>query len=98
MISNSSRTGEASSLNRDAPSTDLAEARAWVLNIQKKLHQWAKNDPNKRFDDLFNLVCHPSTLSVAWAYVKSNVGDARRAWMARPDTASSVGVEAPKPC
>ncbi|GAC1645518.1 MAG: hypothetical protein NVS4B6_19010 [Mycobacterium sp.] len=74
MISTSSRAGEASSLNRDAPSTDLWEARAWVLHIQKKLHQWAKNDPSQRFDDLFNLVCHPATLGVAWDRVKSNKG------------------------
>jgi RNA-directed DNA polymerase len=38
------------------------------------LHQWAKNDPAKRFDDLFNLVCHPATLAVAWNHVKSNQG------------------------
>jgi len=61
-------------LNRDAPRTDLTEARAWVLHIQKKLHKWAKNDPNKRFDDLFNLVCDPTTLRVAWTNVRSNVG------------------------
>jgi RNA-directed DNA polymerase len=74
VISTSSRTGEASSLNRDAPDTDLSEARAWVLHIQEKLHQWAKNDPNKRFDDLFNLVRYPTTLRVAWAYVRSKAG------------------------
>jgi len=53
---------------------DLVEARAWVLHIQMKLHQWAKNEPCKRFDDLFNLVCHPATLAVAWDRVKSNRG------------------------
>ncbi|MDQ6673662.1 MAG: hypothetical protein M3069_23455 [Chloroflexota bacterium] len=53
---------------------DLKEARAWVLHIQMKLHQWATIDPNKRFDDLFNLVCHPATLAVAWDRVKSNKG------------------------
>jgi len=74
VTSSSSRAGEASSLNRDAPRTDLIEARAWVLHIQTKLHQWAKNDPNKRFDDLFNLVCNPATLAVAWDRVKSNKG------------------------
>jgi RNA-directed DNA polymerase len=74
VTSRSSRTGEAPSLNRDAPSADLIEARAWVLHIQTKLHQWAKNDPSKRFDDLFNLVCNPATLAVAWDHVKSNKG------------------------
>ena len=63
--------GEATALNRDAPDADLGEARAWVLHIQTKLHHWARNDPNQRFDDLFNLVCHPATLAVAWDRVVS---------------------------
>lgn len=66
--------GEAPPLNRDAPDPDLAEARAWVLHLQAKLHQWATQAPTKRFDDLFNLVCHPATLAVAWDRVKSNRG------------------------
>jgi RNA-directed DNA polymerase len=74
VTSSSSRVGGEATLNRAAPDTNLVEARAWVLQIQTKLHQWAKNDPNKRFDDLFNLVCHPATLVVAWDHVKSNQG------------------------
>jgi RNA-directed DNA polymerase len=74
VTSSSSWVGGGATLNRDAPDTNLVEARAWVLQIQTKLHQWAKNDPNKRFDDLFNLVCHPATLAVAWDHVKSNQG------------------------
>ncbi len=74
MTRGSSRTGEASPPNGDAPDADLAEARAWVLHLQTKLHQWAKQDPTKRFDDLFNLVCHPATLVVAWDRVKRNKG------------------------
>jgi RNA-directed DNA polymerase len=64
--------GDAPALDRDE--VDLAEARAWVLHIQTKLHQWAKADPTKRFDDLFNLVCHPATLVVAWDRVRRNRG------------------------
>ncbi len=60
--------------NGDAPARDLAEAHAWVLHIQTKLHQWAKADPTKRFNDLFNLVCDPATLAVAWDRVKRNRG------------------------
>jgi len=70
----SSRTEEAAPLNRDAPEPDLSEARARVLHVQTKLHQWATNDPSKRFDDLFNLVCHPAILAVAWDRVRSNKG------------------------
>jgi RNA-directed DNA polymerase len=74
VTSTSFAAGEETTLNRDAPDGDLYEARAWVLHIQTKLHQWAKNDPGKRFDDLFNLVCHPATLAVAWDRVRSNRG------------------------
>jgi RNA-directed DNA polymerase len=74
VTSTSSRTGEGPSPNGGAPGTDLSEARAWVLHVQTKLHQWATTDPTKRFDDLFNLVCHPTTLAVAWHRVKGNRG------------------------
>jgi hypothetical protein len=37
------------------PDRELAESQ--VLRIQIKLHQWAIDDPDRRFDDLFNLVC-----------------------------------------
>ncbi len=74
MTGSSSWVGGEATLNGDAPNTNLVEARAWILQIQTKLHQWAKKDPNKRFDDLFNLVCHPATLAVAWDHVKSNQG------------------------
>jgi RNA-directed DNA polymerase len=33
------------------PDRELAEAQ--VLRIQIKLHQWAIDDPDRRFDDLF---------------------------------------------
>lgn len=66
--------GEDAALNSAAPDSDLVEARAWVLQIQTKLHQWATRDSDKRFDDLFNLVCHPATLAVAWDQIKRNRG------------------------
>lgn len=47
---------------------------ARVSGIQAKLHRWAAADPGRRFDDLFNLVCDPATLIVAWARVGSNRG------------------------
>ena len=28
-----------------------------VLGIQRKLHKWASDDPNRRFTDLHNLAC-----------------------------------------
>ena len=54
------------------PSLDEAEPR--VLAMQTKLHQWAVSDPDRRFDDLYNLVCDPAFLVVAWDRVRSNKG------------------------
>ena len=53
---------------------DAAEADARVLRMQTKLHQWATDDPTRRFDDLFNLVADPAFLQVAWRRVRSNRG------------------------
>ena len=49
-------------------------ARERVLGIQRKLHQWASDDPQCRFKDLHNLVCDPAVLMVAWLRVRSNTG------------------------
>ena len=61
-------------MNTDAPWPDLDEAERRVLNIQTKLHQWATDDPHRRFDDLFNLVADPAFLMVAWDRVQGNRG------------------------
>ena len=50
----------------------MAEER--VLGWQTKLHRWAVEDEQQRFGDLFNLVCDPATLLVAWERVKRNRG------------------------
>jgi len=51
---------------------DWAELR--VRKMQTKLHQWAAANPDRRFDDLFNLVHDPATLSLAFARVAGNAG------------------------
>jgi RNA-directed DNA polymerase len=52
----------------------LYEAERRVRGIQAKLHRWAGDDPHRRFDDLYNLVCDPAFLMVAWARVRGNKG------------------------
>jgi RNA-directed DNA polymerase len=52
----------------------VAAAFGRVSGIQAKLHRWAAADVGRRFDDLFNLVCDPATLLVAWDRVASNKG------------------------
>jgi RNA-directed DNA polymerase len=65
------------------PDSDAAWSR--VLSIQTKLHQWAIDDPNRRFDDIYNLVCDPAFLVIAWERVKGNRG------------ARSAGIDGVKP-
>jgi RNA-directed DNA polymerase len=61
-------------LNNDMPPLSVEDARARVLDLQRKLHRWAKGDRAKRFDDLFNLVHDRAMLLVAWDRVRSNRG------------------------
>ncbi len=56
------------------PTLSVEEAQARVLGIQAKLHRWATDDPARRFDDLFNLVCDPALLLVGWRRVRGNKG------------------------
>ena len=53
---------------------DPDEAWLRVRRMQTKLHQWAVDDPDRRFDDLYNLVHHPDFLAVAWERVRGNKG------------------------
>jgi RNA-directed DNA polymerase len=61
-------------VNIGDPLPDLVEAEHQVLAMQTKLHQWATSDPGRRFDDLFNLVCDPAFLVLAWSRVRGNKG------------------------
>ena len=60
-------------MNTPAP-LSAEEADQRVLGWQTKLHRWAAEDGEKRFGDLFNLLCDPTTLLVAWERVKRNRG------------------------
>ena len=61
-------------MNTAASFPAAVEAWARVLKIQTKLHQWAIDDADRRFDDLWNLVCDPAVLVDAWQRVRSNRG------------------------
>ena len=61
-------------MNTDAPWPTPEEAKARVLEIQTKLHSWARQDRGRRFDDIYNLVHDPATLQVAWDRVSQNRG------------------------
>ena len=82
-------------MNTDESELALFRAERRVREIQTKLHRWARDDPHRRFDDLFNLVADPAFLLVAWDRVRGNKG-ARTAgvdgWTAASIVAST-GVE-----
>ncbi len=50
------------------------EAFVAVRRMQNKLHCWADVDRVRRFDDLYNLVCDPKVLTMAWERVAGNTG------------------------
>ncbi|MFJ5123498.1 reverse transcriptase domain-containing protein, partial [Kitasatospora sp. NPDC088548] len=77
-------------MNTDDLESALFGAELRVLNIQTKLHRWARGDPHRRFDDLFNLVADPGFLLVAWDRVRGNKG-ARTAGV-DGRTASSIAL------
>ena len=61
-------------MNTDDPWPDADMAWWRVLKIQTKLHRWAIDDPDRRFDDLYNLIYDPAVLVDAWQRVKGNRG------------------------
>ncbi len=61
-------------MNTDELDSVLFGAERRVLKIQTKLHCWARDDPHRRFDDLFNLVADTAFLLVAWDRVRGNKG------------------------
>src|SRR5258708_1527238 len=65
---------EVAPVNTDELEHATAVAERRVLEIQAKLHRWARDDPHRRFDDLFNLVADPAFLLVAWDRVRGNKG------------------------
>jgi RNA-directed DNA polymerase len=77
-------------VNTDELDAALYWAERRVLEIQTKLHRWADDDPHRRFDDLYNLVCDPAFLLVAWDRVRGNKG-ARSAGV---DGATAYSIEA----
>jgi RNA-directed DNA polymerase len=66
--------GRRSPVNTGARLSGLDEAEQRVLHVQRKLHEWASSDAERRFCDLWNLVCDPATLLVAWSRVSQNRG------------------------
>ena len=63
----------ASTQEEDANAPDPVNTGA-ILDMQRKLFRWSRNDPEKVFSDLFNLVCDRRTLMRAWNQLSKNQG------------------------
>ena len=61
-------------MNTDDPEAATYAAEQRVREIQTKLHRWARDDPHRRFGDLFNLVSDLEFLAEGWLRVKANAG------------------------
>jgi len=61
-------------VNTDELALAVGAAEQRVQGMQAKLHRWARDDPHRGFDDLFNLVADPAFLLVAWDRVRGNKG------------------------
>jgi len=72
----------------DAPGNPGARLRR-VREMQARLHRWARDDPSRRFGDLFNLVHDPEFLAEAWMRVAGNDG----AQTPGIDQATVAGIE-----
>lgn len=46
----------------------------FILNMQRKLYRWSAAHPDKRYADLFNIVCDRRTLVHAWRRLARNRG------------------------
>jgi len=68
------REDQETPVNTDGLAAALGGAEVRVLEIQAKLHRWAREEPCRRFDDLFNPVADPAFLLVAWDRVRGNKG------------------------
>ena len=101
-LRSSPRTGKPSTWRRQAVDTtckqemdDLSDTvnTGFILDMQRKLYRWSAADPEKRFADLFNIVCDRGTLAHAWQRLARNRGSntpgtervTRKAVEGRPD-------------
>lgn len=50
----------------------LTAAGIRVSEMQAKLHRWTASESGRRFDDLFNFVCDPATLVIAFTRIAGN--------------------------
>ena len=81
-LRSSPRTGKPSTRRREAVDTACRQEEGssgpvnigFILNMQRKLYRWSRENPGRVYRDLFNLVCDRRSLSLAWKQLCRNRG------------------------
>jgi group II intron reverse transcriptase/maturase len=83
-LHSSPRTGKPSTRRRQAVDTASTQEEGSsgpgpvntgsILDMQRKLYCWSRNNPQRVFSDLFNLVCDRRNLLHAWQQLSRNQG------------------------
>ena len=53
---------------------DQQADKAWLLDVQRKLYQWSRDNPAETYRKLWNWVTDPHNLRCAWRRAASNQG------------------------
>ena len=62
------------SMTEKSVDTDARADKAWLLNVQRKLYQWSRENPEGQYRELWNWITDIRTLRVAWQTVATNKG------------------------
>lgn len=54
--------------------SDARTDKVWLLNVQRKLYQWSRDNPEGRYRDVWNWVTDIRNLRCAWRTVAANKG------------------------
>lgn len=54
--------------------SDVKTDKVWLLNVQKKLYQWSRDNPEGQYRELWNWITDIRNLRCAWRTVAANKG------------------------
>jgi len=54
--------------------TDARTDKVWLLNVQRKLYQWSRENPEGQYRELWGWITDSRNLQCAWRTVATNKG------------------------
>lgn len=54
--------------------TDARTDKVWLLNVQRKLYQWSRKNPEGQYCELWGWITDSRNLQCAWRTVATNKG------------------------